>query len=71
MLAGGGEQALVQATGVVQGGGGGEGCQDEYFQAVNIVLNIFIMGNVGVYSTCRPWRPCLEDSDMQDSRYRE
>ena len=44
MLAGGGGQALVQAAGVVQGGEGGEGCQDEYFQAVNIVLNIFIMG---------------------------
>ena len=37
---------------VVQGGGGGEGCQDEYYQAVNTVLNIYIMGNVGVYSTC-------------------
>ena len=38
MLAGGGGGALVQATGVVQGGESGEVCQDEYWQAVNMLL---------------------------------
>ena len=57
MLAGGGGQALVQAAGVVQGGEGGEGCQDGYCKAVNAFLNIYIMENVCAYSTWKHWRP--------------